>query len=53
MRIVRAIFTTPILGDESPEELVGRRLTDVYDLSDPAGTESMLRTVLDSGVPAR
>lgn len=53
LRIVRATFTTPILGDESPEQLVGRRLTDVYNLSDPAGTENLLRTVLESGAPAR
>lgn len=53
LRIVRATATPPILGDESPEQLVGRHLTDVYNLSEPAGNEAMLRTVLESGAPAR
>ncbi|HEX4657923.1 MAG TPA: SpoIIE family protein phosphatase [Streptosporangiaceae bacterium] len=52
LRIVSADLTTQIMGGVPPERVLGRRLTDVYSLAAPSQIESMLREVLDSGVPA-
>ncbi|MFJ1604544.1 SpoIIE family protein phosphatase [Streptomyces sp. NPDC088253] len=36
-----------------PEQMMGRHLTDVFDLSAPGEVEAMLHGVLESGTPAR
>jgi PAS domain S-box-containing protein len=52
LRIVSAGLATQIMGGVPAERVLGRRLTDVYDLPAPSRIEAMLREVLDSGVPA-
>ncbi|MEU4038378.1 SpoIIE family protein phosphatase [Streptomyces collinus] len=53
LRIVRISVNTPVLHPEPPEQITGRRFTDVYDLSGPDEVEAMLQGVLKSGEPMR
>ncbi|MFF3516178.1 SpoIIE family protein phosphatase [Streptomyces sp. NPDC002573] len=53
LRILRINLTRPVLRAAPPEQIVGRHLTDVYDLSAPGEVEAMLHGVLKSGAPAR
>ncbi|MET9473199.1 SpoIIE family protein phosphatase [Streptomyces sp. NPDC002917] len=51
LRIVRINTATRVLHGVPPEGLLGRRLVEVYPLSDPATEESVARRVLEQGVP--
>ncbi|MEU6773095.1 SpoIIE family protein phosphatase [Streptomyces sp. NPDC046759] len=53
LRILRINITRPALHKPPFDQIVGRRLTDVYDLSAPGEVEAMLHGVLESGAPAR
>ncbi|MFD8724613.1 PAS domain-containing protein [Streptomyces sp. NPDC059629] len=53
LRILRINLTKPDLHDVPHEQIVGRHVTDVYDLSAPGEVESMLHSVLENGAPAR
>ncbi|QTE01945.1 SpoIIE family protein phosphatase [Streptomyces cyanogenus] len=53
LRILWINVDTPVLESGTPEEILGRRFTDVYDLSAPGEVEAMLHGVLESGAPAR
>ncbi|MGW4518844.1 SpoIIE family protein phosphatase [Streptomyces sp. NPDC004393] len=53
LRILRINLTSPVLHEAPPEQIVGRHLTDIYDLSAPGEVEAMLHGVLESGTPAR
>ncbi|MDT0469245.1 SpoIIE family protein phosphatase [Streptomyces gibsoniae] len=53
LRILRMNVTRPVLHEAPPEQIVGRHLTDAYNLSAPGEVEAMLHGVLQSGVPAR
>jgi PAS domain S-box-containing protein len=52
LRIVSAGLATQIMGGVPAERVLGRRLTDVYSFAAASQIETMLREVLDSGVPA-
>ncbi|MFD5536853.1 SpoIIE family protein phosphatase [Streptomyces sp. NPDC127079] len=51
LRILRINLTRPALHEAPAEEIVGRHVTDVYDLSAPGEVEAMLHSVLESGAP--
>ncbi|MER5918289.1 PAS domain-containing protein, partial [Streptomyces sp. NPDC001982] len=53
LRILRINLTRPVLHEAPPEQITGRYLTDVYDLSAPGQVEAMLHGVLESGAPVR
>ncbi|MGI5136918.1 SpoIIE family protein phosphatase [Streptomyces sp. CA-106110] len=53
LRILRINLTRPVLHEAPPEQILGRHLTDVYDLSAPGEVEAMLGGVLASGAPAQ
>ncbi|WP_265567951.1 SpoIIE family protein phosphatase [Streptomyces hygroscopicus] len=53
LRVLRLNLTRPVLHEAPPEPIVGRHVTDVYDLSAPGEVEAMLGGVLESGTPAR
>ncbi|QHA07942.1 PAS domain-containing protein [Streptomyces broussonetiae] len=53
LRILRINLTRPILHEAPTEQIVGRHVTDVYDLSAPDEVEAMLYSVLENGAPAR
>ncbi|MER7835977.1 SpoIIE family protein phosphatase [Streptomyces sp. NPDC096040] len=53
LRIVRINFTRPDLHEAPSEQVVGLRVTDVYDLSAPGEVAAMLRGVLENGAPVR
>ncbi|MGW9029053.1 SpoIIE family protein phosphatase [Streptomyces sp. NPDC055722] len=53
LRILRINLTRPVLHEAPPQQIVGRHITDVYDLSAPGDVEAMLHGVLESGTPAR
>jgi GAF domain-containing protein/anti-sigma regulatory factor (Ser/Thr protein kinase) len=53
LRILRINLTRPVLHEAPLQQIVGRRITDVYDLSAPGDVEAMLGDVLKSGAPAR
>ncbi|WP_322974019.1 SpoIIE family protein phosphatase [Actinacidiphila oryziradicis] len=53
LRIVRANKATRATSGVPAERTVGRRLTDVYDLSAPSEIQAIFRRVLESGMPAR
>ncbi|MGJ5752364.1 PAS domain S-box-containing protein [Streptomyces puniciscabiei] len=53
LRILRINVDTPFLHTAPPEQIMGRRVTDVYDFSTPGEVEAMLHGVLESGAPAR
>ncbi|MFF3463914.1 SpoIIE family protein phosphatase [Streptomyces sp. NPDC002619] len=53
LRILRINLTRPALHEAPPEQITGRYLTDVYDLSAPGEVEAMLHGVLESGAPVR
>ncbi|MER5918030.1 PAS domain-containing protein, partial [Streptomyces sp. NPDC001982] len=49
LRILRINLTRPVLHEAPSEQITGRYLTDVYDLSAPGQVEAMLHGVLESG----
>ncbi|MFI1072687.1 PAS domain-containing protein [Streptomyces puniciscabiei] len=49
LRILRINLTRPALHEAPTEQIVGRHVTDVYDLSAPGEVEAMLHGVLESG----
>ncbi|MER6125433.1 SpoIIE family protein phosphatase [Streptomyces sp. NPDC001795] len=49
LRILRINLTRPALHEAPTEQIVGRHVTDVYDLSAPGEVEAMLHSVLESG----
>ncbi|MGW1169792.1 SpoIIE family protein phosphatase [Streptomyces sp. NPDC002550] len=51
LRILRINLTRPALHEAPGEQIVGRHVTDVYDLSAPGEVEAMLHSVLESGTP--
>ncbi|MFF8424393.1 SpoIIE family protein phosphatase [Streptomyces sp. NPDC016566] len=53
LRILWINVNTPVLKSGTPEEIIGRHLTDVCDLSAPGEVEATLHGVLESGAPAR
>ncbi|MFF3919801.1 SpoIIE family protein phosphatase [Streptomyces sp. NPDC001852] len=53
LRILRINLTRPVLHEVPTEQIVGRHVTDVYDLSAPDEVEAMLYSVLENGAPAR
>ncbi|MGV9563931.1 SpoIIE family protein phosphatase [Streptomyces sp. NPDC003480] len=53
LRILRLNRTMPVLHSAPTEPIVGRHLTDVYDLSAPGEVKAMLQSVLESGTPTR
>ncbi|MQY36753.1 hypothetical protein SRB17_47550 [Streptomyces sp. RB17] len=53
LRILRIKVDSPFLYEASPEQVTGRRVTDVYDFSAPGEVEAMLHGVLESGAPAQ
>ncbi|MGW1803325.1 SpoIIE family protein phosphatase, partial [Streptomyces sp. NPDC001984] len=53
LRILRIHFTRPVLHEAPPEQIMGRHITDEYDLSAPGEVEAMLHGVLESGAPVR
>ncbi|MEU6323871.1 PAS domain-containing protein, partial [Streptomyces sp. NPDC047009] len=53
LRILRINLTRPLLREVPSEQVTGRHLTDVYDLSAPGDVEAMLGDVLKSGAPAQ
>ncbi|MER5518400.1 SpoIIE family protein phosphatase [Streptomyces sp. NPDC002763] len=53
LRILRINLTRPVLHGASQGQIVGRHITDVYDLSAPGEVEGMLRGVLETGAPVR
>ncbi|MFF4401930.1 SpoIIE family protein phosphatase [Streptomyces sp. NPDC001480] len=53
LRILRINVNTSVLHAGPPEQIMGRRFADVYDLSAPDEVEAMLQDVLESGEPAR
>jgi PAS domain S-box-containing protein len=53
LRILRINVRTPVLHTVPIEQIMGRRFTDVYDISAPGEVEAMLRGVLESGAPAQ
>ncbi|MEU6370588.1 SpoIIE family protein phosphatase [Streptomyces sp. NPDC046931] len=53
LRILRLKLTRPVLYGAPPGQIVGRHITEVYDLSAPREVEAMLERVLESGTPAR
>ncbi|WP_329292851.1 ATP-binding SpoIIE family protein phosphatase [Streptomyces sp. NBC_01455] len=53
LRIRRFSVPRPVLHEEPPEQILGRPVTDVYNLSAPGEVEAILYGVLQSGVPAR
>jgi PAS domain S-box-containing protein len=53
LRVLRFNLTRPVLHKVPPEPIVGRHITDVYDLSAPDEVEAMLAGVLESGTPAQ
>ncbi|GAA3778483.1 SpoIIE family protein phosphatase [Streptomyces chiangmaiensis] len=52
LRLVRVNTATRNLPDMPADGGLGRRFTDVFDLSAPGETEAVVHEVLDSGVPA-
>ncbi|MFI6358524.1 SpoIIE family protein phosphatase [Streptomyces sp. NPDC050743] len=53
LRILRINITRPVLHAAPPEQIMGRHVTEVYDLSAPGEVEAMLHSVLEGGAPAR
>jgi GAF domain-containing protein/anti-sigma regulatory factor (Ser/Thr protein kinase) len=53
LRILRIHLIRPVLHEAPPRQIIGRHITDVYDLSAPGDVEAMLHGVLESGTPAR
>ncbi|MEU6653900.1 SpoIIE family protein phosphatase [Streptomyces sp. NPDC046900] len=53
LRILRIHLIRPVLHAAPPRQIIGRHITDVYDLSAPGEVEAMLHGVLESGTPAR
>ncbi|MFF5019930.1 PAS domain-containing protein [Streptomyces sp. NPDC001165] len=53
LRILRINVHTPFLYEAPPEQITGRRVTDVYDFSAPGEVEAMLHGVLERGAPAQ
>ncbi|MEU1597709.1 PAS domain-containing protein, partial [Streptomyces sp. NPDC005708] len=53
LRILRINLTRPVLHAAPLQQIVGRHITDVYDLSAPGDVEAMLGDVLKSGAPAQ
>ncbi|MEU6653707.1 SpoIIE family protein phosphatase [Streptomyces sp. NPDC046900] len=53
LRILRINLTRPVPHEAPSEQVTGRRLTDIYDLSAPGEVEAMLHGVLESGAPAQ
>ncbi|MEV7321104.1 SpoIIE family protein phosphatase [Streptomyces sp. NPDC093970] len=53
LRILRINLTAPDLHGAAREQIVGRHVTDVYDLSVPGEVEAMLRGVLAGGESVR
>ncbi|MFI6352973.1 SpoIIE family protein phosphatase [Streptomyces sp. NPDC050743] len=53
LRVLRINIIRPVLHKLPPDQVTGRRLTDVYDLSAPDDVLAMLHDVLESGAPAR
>ncbi|MFI2203300.1 SpoIIE family protein phosphatase [Streptomyces sp. NPDC020192] len=53
LRILRINLTRPVLHAAPPEQIMGRHVTEVYDLSAPGEVEAMLHSVLEGGTPAR
>ncbi|MGW7241911.1 SpoIIE family protein phosphatase [Streptomyces sp. NPDC054804] len=53
LRILRLNLTRPDLHGAPNDRIVGRYITDVYDLSAPGEVEAMLHGVLKSGEPVR
>ncbi|MER7690317.1 SpoIIE family protein phosphatase [Streptomyces sp. NPDC097610] len=53
LRILRINLTRPVLLEAPVEQIVGRHITDVYDLSAPGEVEALLHGVLESGAPVR
>ncbi|MER6473073.1 SpoIIE family protein phosphatase [Streptomyces collinus] len=53
LRILRINVDTPFLHTAPPEQIMGRRVTDVYDFSTPGEVEAMLHGVLESGAPTQ
>ncbi|MGW2939606.1 PAS domain-containing protein, partial [Streptomyces sp. NPDC001156] len=53
LRILRIHLIRPVLHEAPPRQIIGRHVTDVYDLSAPGDVEAMLHGVLESGAPAR
>ncbi|MEU2622437.1 SpoIIE family protein phosphatase [Streptomyces sp. NPDC007157] len=53
LRILRLSLTRPDLHGAPHDRIVGRYITDVYDLSAPSEVEAMLLSVLESGKPVR
>ncbi|MFF4212414.1 SpoIIE family protein phosphatase [Streptomyces sp. NPDC001796] len=49
LRILRINLNRPALHEAPTEQIVGRLVTDVYDLSAPGEVEAMLHGVLESG----
>ena len=52
LRIVSARLATRIMSGMPADQVLGRRLTEVYGFTAPGQIEAMLREVVDSGVPA-
>ncbi|MEV7149380.1 SpoIIE family protein phosphatase [Streptomyces sp. NPDC093084] len=53
LRILRINLVRPELHGASYDQVQGRHITDVYDLSDPGEVEAMLGGVLESGEAVR
>ncbi|MFD8031147.1 SpoIIE family protein phosphatase [Streptomyces sp. NPDC059717] len=53
LRILRINLTRPALHNVDLAQIVGRHITDVYDLSAPGEVQEMLDGVLESGAPAQ
>ncbi|MEU9382425.1 SpoIIE family protein phosphatase [Streptomyces sp. NPDC048279] len=53
LRILRINLVRPDLHGVSQDRIVGRHVSDVYDLSTPGEVEAMLHGVLESGEPVR
>ncbi|MFF3518062.1 PAS domain-containing protein [Streptomyces sp. NPDC002573] len=51
LRILRINLTRPVLHEAPTEQIVGRHVTDMYDLSAPDEVEAMLYSVLENGAP--
>jgi anti-sigma regulatory factor (Ser/Thr protein kinase) len=53
LRVLRVNLTRPLLHEVPLEQIIGRHITDVYDLSAPGEVGAMLGDVLESGAPVR
>lgn len=51
LRVIRVNTATPVMHGVAVDDLIGRPASEFYDVIDDADMETLLREVLDTGVP--